>query len=114
MPFGLSTAPEEFQQRLHDALESLPEVVCIADDTLVYGSGETLEEAEDHDNNLRGILCRAQDIGLRFNESLHTDSIELHIVDTCFPPKGVSQTPLRFGVACQCMQSRRSACVVVR
>ena len=60
MPFRMSTASEEFQRRLQDALEELAGVACIADDTLVFGSGDTDEEAiRDHDENLIQVLQRA-------------------------------------------------------
>ena len=50
LPFGLSASSEIFQKRLHQALEGLLGVACIADDILVYGAGDTLEEATlDHD-----------------------------------------------------------------
>ena len=43
MPFGISSAPEEFQRRMHEALEGLPGVCVIADDILIYGKGDTIE-----------------------------------------------------------------------
>ncbi|XP_072035931.1 uncharacterized protein [Amphiura filiformis] len=41
MPFGIATAPEEFQRRQHEIAEDLPGVEVIADDYLIYGSGST-------------------------------------------------------------------------
>ena len=53
MPFGISSAPEEFQRRQLEVLKNLNGVDIIADDILVYGRGETYEEAfADHDKNL--------------------------------------------------------------
>ena len=50
MPFGVSLGPEEYQRGQHEALEGLNGVVNKADDILVFGSGETIKEAErDHD-----------------------------------------------------------------
>ena len=46
MPFGLSTAPEEFQRRQNQALEGLQGVRSVADDMLVFGNGKTQAEAE--------------------------------------------------------------------
>ena len=43
MPFGISSAPEEFQRRMHVICQDLPGVVVIADDILVYGCGSTEE-----------------------------------------------------------------------
>ena len=45
MPFGISSAPEEFQRRQHEVLKNLNGVDVIADDILVYGRGETYEKA---------------------------------------------------------------------
>ena len=69
MPFGLSTAPEEFQRRQHEVLEGLSGVEVIADDILVYGSGDTKEQAVlDHDRNLIGVLERARKCNLKLNK----------------------------------------------
>ena len=43
MPFGISSAPEEFQRRMHTALQGLSGVEVIADDILVFGCGYTAE-----------------------------------------------------------------------
>ena len=50
LPFGVSPAPEEFQRRIDIALEGLPGQKTIADVVLVFGAGDTDEEAlKDHD-----------------------------------------------------------------
>ena len=57
MPFGISSAPEEFQRRMHATLQGLPGVEVIADDILVFGSGATDEECQrNHDANLDCLL----------------------------------------------------------
>ena len=69
MPFGISTAPEEFQRRLHEVFEGLSGVEVIPDDILVYGSGDTEEKAvENHDNCLEAVLERARQRGLKLNK----------------------------------------------
>ena len=45
LPFGLSSAPEEFQRRQHQVVEGIPEVLTTHDDILLYGEGNTYEEA---------------------------------------------------------------------
>ena len=45
MPFGISVAPEEFQRRIDENLEGLEGVKAIADDILIWGDGENIEEA---------------------------------------------------------------------
>jgi len=50
LQFGVSPAPEEFQRRIDIALEGLPGQKAIAEDILVFGAGDTDEEAlKDHD-----------------------------------------------------------------
>ena len=76
MPFGISPAPEEFQRRVNDVLSGLPGVKVIADDILVFGSGETDEEAyQDHDKNLRRLMERCKEKGLKLNP----DKIQLQL-----------------------------------
>ena len=70
MPFGLSPAPDEFQKRIGVALEGLPGQKVIADDILVFGSGDADEEAvEDHDRNLREVLTCCRQKGIKLNVS---------------------------------------------
>ncbi|XP_019614003.1 PREDICTED: uncharacterized protein K02A2.6-like [Branchiostoma belcheri] len=69
MPFGISTAPEEYQRRQHEVLEGLQGVDVIADDILVFGCGDTDEEADrDHDVNLSRLLERARESNLKLNK----------------------------------------------
>lgn len=57
LPFGLSVSPEEFQRRLNEALSGLQGITIIADDILIYGKGQTAEEAKlNHDKNLLALL----------------------------------------------------------
>ena len=56
MPFGISPAPEYFQQRLDQNLEGLP------DDLLIAGKGSNIDEAtKDHNRNLRKFLEKCKD-----------------------------------------------------
>ncbi|UYV74330.1 K02A2.6-like [Cordylochernes scorpioides] len=69
MPFGISAAPEEFQKRLHEVIEGLEGVEVIADDILVFGKGNTTEDAiRDHNIKLEQLLMRAREINLKFNK----------------------------------------------
>ena len=68
MPFSISSAPEEFQRRLHEITAGLAGVEVIADDILIYGAGDTDEQASaDHDQNLMSLLQRAKENNLKFN-----------------------------------------------
>ena len=59
LPFGLSVSSEIFQKRLHQAIDGLPGVICVADDIVVYGSGGNKDTAtKDHDVKLAAVLER--------------------------------------------------------
>ena len=68
LPYGVSSGVEEFQKRIHEAIDGLSGVVGIADDLVVYGLGETQEEAEmNHDKNLCALMERAKERQLKLN-----------------------------------------------
>ena len=74
MPFGIPTAPEEYQRRQDQAVEGLPGVLSSADDILVYGEGDTDEDAiSDHDQKLKALMKRCRGRGL----VLHNDKLRL-------------------------------------
>ena len=69
MPFGISSAPEEYQRRQQEILEGLKGVEVIADNILVIGSGTTDSDAvKDHDRNLKALLQRARESNLKLNK----------------------------------------------
>jgi len=76
---GLSVSPEEFARRLHGELQGLKGVACIADDILVYGSGDTVDSAaKDHDENLIALLDRCRERNIKLNKDkfkLHTSTV---------------------------------------
>ena len=68
MPFGINSAPEEWQRRAHELAEGLEGVEVVADDFLCIGFGATVEEAtRDHDANVRELLERARACHLVLN-----------------------------------------------
>lgn len=69
MPFGISPAPEIFQQKLHGAVHGLKGVRALADDVLIFGSGESTEEAMiDHNRNLQAFLERMAAKNVKLNK----------------------------------------------
>ena len=69
LPFGLSTSGEIFQKRLHQALDGLENVICVADDILVYGVGENDDKAlKNHDLCLEKLIKRCETHGVRLNK----------------------------------------------
>ena len=58
LPFGISSAPEEYQRRMNEALEGI--AIC-ADDIIIYGCGDSDEAAEkDHDTKLEKLSQRCR------------------------------------------------------
>ena len=68
MPFGICSAPEIFQRRMHQLIEGLTGIEVIADDFVVVGRGHDEAEAiHDHDKNLHELLQRCEECGVRLN-----------------------------------------------
>ena len=66
MPMGI--APEEFQRRLNNTIRNLDGVLAVADDILIYGVGDTEEEAiRDHDRKLTAFMERCREKNLKIN-----------------------------------------------
>ena len=61
LPFGISASSDLFQQKMGEICEGLSGVKAIVDDILVYG-----RSTEEH-KNLRSLLERAREKGVRFN-----------------------------------------------
>ena len=60
LPFGITSAPEHFQRRMSEILEG---VVCMLDDTLIYGKTQ-----EEHDHRLQVALQRLKAAGVTLNQ----------------------------------------------
>ena len=68
MPFGTSSVPEVWKQRMQEVVEGLSGVEVIADDFLVIGRGNTQAEATcDHEKNRKEFLKRAQERNLKLS-----------------------------------------------
>ena len=69
LPFGLSISSEIFQKRLQSSLEGIEFIICIADDILVFGSGNNYKDAKaNHDTNLTKLMERCRKFGIRLNK----------------------------------------------
>ena len=62
LPFGLSFSSEIFHRHLHQELQGVPGVKCIADDVLIHGTNEAV-----HDSNLEWFMGRCQQKGIKLN-----------------------------------------------
>ena len=89
MPFGISTAPEEFQRRLSTALEGLKGVSVVADDILIYG-----KDRGEHDENLRKFFKRASKCELKLNKKkCRFHMTELPYIGHVLTSEGVKPDP---------------------
>ena len=81
MPFGISSALEIWQRKMHEAIEGLQGVEMIGDDFLVCGFGDTVDEAtKDHDQNLTAFIQRWRE----FNLTLKLQKIRLRLSQVPF------------------------------
>ena len=70
MPFGIAPAPEIFQCRLEQALSGLPRVRNIHDDIIVFGEGDSIDEAVvSHDARMLALLQRCEEQNIVLNDS---------------------------------------------
>ena len=70
LPFGICSAPEVFQRRMHELIEGLHGVEVVADDFVVIGFGDDFRAATaDHDANLWAFMQRCVDRGVHLNSA---------------------------------------------
>ena len=61
--FGVTSAPEKYQQVIQQVLHDCSGTANISDDIIVYGS-----DTAEHDVRLEKVLARLKDKGLTLNE----------------------------------------------
>ena len=91
LPFGLKVSSELFQKRLHHAICDLKGVLCVADDILVVGCGNTQGEAEiDHKKNLNCLLERCLQAKIKINkEKMAIKQKEIDFMGHTLSPEGI-------------------------
>lgn len=90
--YGLAPSPEIFQFRMHQLVEGLDNVACIADDFLIYGCGETVAEALiDHDRCLIAFLDRCREKNLHLNR----EKLQVNKTSTTFMGHELTKEGLR-------------------
>ncbi|CAB4017096.1 Transposon Ty3-G Gag-Pol poly, partial [Paramuricea clavata] len=95
MPFGISSAPEVWQRKMHEHVEGLHGVEVIADDFVVVGFGSTPEEWNaDHDRNVRAFLerCREKNLKLK-KEKAQLRKTEVAFIGHILTPDGLKPDP---------------------
>ena len=95
MPFGISSAPEVFQRRMHELIEGLSGVEVIADDFVTVGFGDTEEDAiASHDHNLEAFLKRCEERNLKLNnEKLKLRQPQVPFIGHVATPEGLCVDP---------------------
>lgn len=95
MPYGIKSASEVFQRRMHELIEGLQGVEVVVDDFVVVGFGDTQEEAiPDHDRNLGLFLQRCEERNIRLNpEKLRLRKTEAPFIGHIATADGLSVDP---------------------
>ena len=95
MPLGISSAPEKGQRRLDHCFEGLDNTKVIADDTIIYGSGENDAEADkSHDTAFRALIERCREKGLKRNpKKLNFKQTSVSYMGHIFSAQGLAADP---------------------
>ncbi|UYV84889.1 K02A2.6-like [Cordylochernes scorpioides] len=89
LPFGISFAPEVFQRKMSNLLESQSGVNCHMDDIVIWGATQ-----EEHDERLRCVLRKLQDSGLTLNKEKCIFSVkEIKFLGHLITERGVLPDP---------------------
>ena len=87
LPFGITSAPEHFQKRMHKVLGDLPGVLCMMADIIIFG-----ESSEEHDARAGAVFRRLEDNGVTLNlRSVSSLNLASHTSDTLFQRTGSEQ-----------------------
>ena len=95
LPFGVKTAPKEYQRRIHESLRNLNGIEDIVDDILCVGEGDTYESAvQDHDKNLIALLDRCREKNIKLNpKKLQLRKQEVPYIGHLLCPDGLRPDP---------------------
>ncbi|XP_053400458.1 uncharacterized protein K02A2.6-like [Mercenaria mercenaria] len=89
LPMGISSAMDLFQKKIDEIFEGLPGVAAIVDDILVYG-----KTREEHDANLRAVLQRSLEQGIRLNpDKLEVGQSQISYFGHVISKQGLSPDP---------------------
>lgn len=70
LPFGIASAPEIFQLKLQQVIQDLEGIECIADDLLIYGIGDTMEEAlKNHNRCMTMLFHQLKESNVKLNRA---------------------------------------------
>ncbi len=97
LPMGIKSGAEVFQQHQDQVIEGLKQTHCVADDILIYGEGDTIEEAtEDHEEVLRNLMQRCRERNVKLNpKKLRLRLTEVPFVGHLVTEAGVRADPAK-------------------
>ena len=72
VPFGLNCSQDDFQRKIDKTFEGMTGVTAIVDDILVFGKTRA-----EHDQNLRKVLTRAPEQGIKLN----ADNVKIGVTE---------------------------------
>ena len=85
LPFGIKSSQDEFQYNIDQCFEGLNGVETIVDDILVHGRTRS-----EHDENLRKVLQRSREKGIKFNANkLEVGLTEVHYFGNVLSAEGL-------------------------
>ena len=92
LPFGLCSAPEEFQRRLQAVMHGIDGVAVVADGILIFGKGDNMKEAQcQHDKALLRVLQRARESNIKLNK----EKLQLHLPELVYIGHRVSAAGIK-------------------
>ena len=67
-PYGIASGTEEYQNRQHQAIKALENIINIADDILIYRTGRNYDEAStEYDKHFLALLQRFKQRNLKLS-----------------------------------------------
>ena len=97
MPFGISSAPEVWQRRMHEFVEDLEGVEVIVDDFLIAGFGESDEEINTSlERHERAFFQKCREWNLKLNkDKMKRAQTEVRFMGHLLTPKGLKADPAK-------------------
>ena len=90
LPFGITSAPEFYQQQVSQIIAGVPGAVCLTDDIVVAGR----DEAE-HDSRLKEVLSRLAAAGVTINKDKCQFKQSISFLGQVVSGDGVSADPAK-------------------
>lgn len=89
MPFGISSAPEVFQRKMHELIKGLTGIEVVADDFIE-------EATKDHDKTLLEFLKRCEERNVRLNpEKLKLRQSQVLFIGHMATDQGLEEDPAK-------------------